>query len=47
MGGDQGLAYVFNSKNGDKEELSKEDLIGTWKLERGRGESQRIVSLIQ
>lgn len=34
MGGDQDLAYVFGSKNGDKEELSKEELTGTWKLER-------------
>lgn len=34
MGSDQGVAYVFSSRNGDKEELSKEELIETWKLER-------------
>lgn len=34
MGSDQGVAYVFSGRNGDKEELSKEELIETWKLER-------------
>lgn len=34
MESNQGVAYVFSGRNGDKEELSKEELIETWKLER-------------